>query len=132
MNPEHGRVGIPRVLIVDDERRNRDLMEVMLSAEGYSLLTATNGEEALAAVANEGADLVLLDVMMPGMDGYQVAAGIKANPATAHVPIIMLTALDDRNSRMHGLSAGAEEFLTKPVNRAELCLRVRNLLRLTD
>ena len=81
-------------------------------------------------VASERPDLVLLDVMMPGMDGYQVAMKLKGHAETAHIPIIMLSALDDRNSRMHGLSAGAEDFLTKPVNRTELCLRVRNLLRL--
>ena len=77
-------------------------------------------------------DLIVLDVMMPGMDGYQVAARIKSGDATRHIPIIMLTALNDRNSMMHGLNAGAEEFLTKPVVRAELSLRVRNLLRLTE
>ena len=121
---------LPRVLIVDDERRNRDLIEVMLSAEGYNLLTASSGEEAIMTVASERPDLVLLDVMMPGMDGYQVAMRLKGDAETAHIPIIMLSALDDRNSRMHGLSAGAEDFMTKPVNRTELCLRVRNLLRL--
>ncbi len=122
---------LPRVLIVDDERRNRDLVEVMLSGEGYILLTASSGEEAIATVINERADLIILDVMMPGMTGYEVAVKLKGDPATAHIPIIMLSALDDRNSRMHGLSAGAEDFLTKPVNRVELRLRVRNLLRLT-
>ena len=119
-----------RILIVDDERRNRELLEVMLSTEGYLLETATCGEEALRMVAQQPPDLILLDIMMPGMDGYQVAARIKGNVATKHILIIMLTALDDRNSKMHGLSAGAEEFLTKPVNRAELCSRVRDLLRL--
>ena len=120
----------PRILIVDDERRNRELLEVMLSTEGYLLETATCGDEALRMVARQPPDLILLDIMMPGMDGYQVAARIKGNVATKHILIIMLTALDDRNSKMHGLSAGAEEFLTKPVNRAELCSRVRDLLRL--
>ena len=81
-------------------------------------------------VAQHPPDLILLDVMMPGMDGYQVAAKIKGNLATKNIPIIMVTALDDRNARMLGLSAGAEDFLTKPVDRAELCVRVRNLLRL--
>ena len=81
-------------------------------------------------VAQQPPDLILLDIMMPGMDGYQVAAKIKGNPATKNIPVIMVTALDDRNARMLGLSAGAEDFLTKPVDRAELCVRVRNLLRL--
>jgi signal transduction histidine kinase len=120
----------PRVLIVDDERRNAELLKVMLLPEGYVLLTATSGEDALALLADQQPDLILLDVMMPGMDGYQVATRIKQNPATNNIPVIMLTALDDRNARMLGLNAGAEDFLTKPVDRAELCVRVRNLLRL--
>jgi len=120
----------PRVLIVDDERRNAELLKVMLTPEGYVLLTATSGEDALGLLADEQPDLILLDVMMPGMDGYEVATRIKQNPATNNIPVIMLTALDDRNARMLGLNAGAEDFLTKPVDRAELCVRVRNLLRL--
>ena len=119
-----------RILIVDDERHNRQLLEVMLAPEGFLLLTAASGEEALAMVAQQPPDLILLDIMMPGMDGYQVAAKIKGNLATKNIPVIMVTALDDRNARMLGLSAGAEDFLTKPVDRAELCVRVRNLLRL--
>lgn len=118
-----------RILIVDDERPNRQLLEVMLKPEGFHLLTATNGEEALAAVAQHPPDLILLDVMMPGMNGYQVAAKIKGNPDTKNIPVILLSALDDRNSRVHGLNVGAEDFLTKPVDRVELCTRVRNLLR---
>jgi len=119
-----------RVLIVDDEPHNRQLLEVMLGVEGYVLLTAASGEEALALVEREPPDLILLDVMMPGMDGYQVATKIKSNPACKNIPIVMVTALDDHSSRMNGLSAGAEEFLSRPVDRAELCVRVRNLLRL--
>jgi PAS domain S-box-containing protein len=120
----------PRILIVDDERHNRQLMEIMLTQEGFHLLTAASGEEALAMVAEEPPDLILLDIMMPGMDGYEVAGRIKGNLATKDIPVIMITALGDRNARMHGLEAGAEDFLTKPVDRAELCVRVRNLLRL--
>ena len=102
----------------------------MLTPEGFVLLTAASGEEALAMVARQPPDLILLDVMMPGMDGYQVAEKIKSNPATRSIAIIMLTALDDSNARMLGLKAGAEDFLTKPVDRAELCLRVRSQVRL--
>jgi PAS domain S-box-containing protein len=119
-----------RILIVDDERHNRQLLEVMLAPEGFLLVTAASGEEALAVVAEQPPDLILLDIMMPGMDGYQVAAKIKGNLATKNIPVIMVTALDDRSARMRGLNVGAEEFLTKPVDRAELCVRVRNLLRL--
>ena len=118
------------ILIVDDERHNRELLEVMLAPEGFVLLTATNGEEALAVVARQPPDLILLDIMMPGMNGYQVAQAIKGNPATKQIPIIMVTALHDRDAMMLGLAAGAEDFLTKPVYRAELRMRVRNLLRL--
>ena len=131
MNPRPDIADHPaRILIVDDERHNRQLLEVMLTPEGFLLLTAASGEEALAMVAQQPPDLILLDIMMPGMDGYQVAAKIKGNLATKNIPVIMVTALDDRNARMLGLSAGAEDFLTKPVDRAELCVRVRNLLRL--
>jgi signal transduction histidine kinase len=119
-----------RILIVDDESKNRKLLEVMLAPEGFVLETAESGEEALAMVAMQSPDLILLDVMMPGMDGYEVVRKIKSNPETENIPVIMLTALDDRDARMLGLSAGAEDFLTKPVDRAELSVRVRNLLRL--
>jgi signal transduction histidine kinase/DNA-binding response OmpR family regulator len=118
------------VLIVDDERYNRELLEIMLKPEGFLLLTAASGEEALAIVRRQPPDLILLDVMMPGMDGYQVAGKIKGELATNSIPVIMLTALDDRDARLLGLSAGAEDFLTKPLDRAELVVRVRNLLRL--
>ncbi len=118
------------VLIVDDERHNRELLEVMLAPEGFLLLTAANGEEAIALVARQPPDLILLDVMMPGMNGYQVAAKLKGDSATTQIPIIMITALDDRDAMMNGLAAGAEDLLTKPVNRAELRMRVKNLLRL--
>src|SRR5688572_18026353 len=117
-----------RILIVDDERQNRQLLEVMLTPEGYRLLTASSGEKALAMVAEHPPDLILLDIMMPGMDGYQVAASIKGNLATKNIPVIMVTALNDRNARMLGLGVGAEDFVSKPVDRAELCVRVRNLL----
>jgi two-component system sensor histidine kinase/response regulator len=119
-----------RVLIVDDERLSREILEAMLTPEGFLLLKAASGEEALAIVAQEPPDLILCDVMMSGMSGYQVARQIKANLATKNIPVIMLTDLDDRHARMLGLNAGAEDFLTKPVDRAELCVRVRNLLRL--
>jgi PAS domain S-box-containing protein len=119
-----------RILIVDDELQNRQVLEEMLRPEACWVLTAASGEEAVALIAEHRPDLIVLDIMMPGMDGYQVANKIKANPGTKHIPIIMVTALDDREARMRGLNAGAEEFLSRPVDRAELCVRVRNLLRL--
>ncbi len=118
------------ILIVDDEIQNRKLLEVLLRSEGYLTLSADTGEAALAAVGQHTPDLILLDIMMPGMDGHEVAARLKANPSTSDIPIIMVTAQIDRGARLAGLKAGAEEFLTKPVDRAELSLRVRNLLRL--
>jgi two-component system cell cycle sensor histidine kinase/response regulator CckA len=119
-----------RVLIVDDEPSNRQLLEVMLAPEGFELATAASGAEALAKVAQQPPDLILLDVMMPGMDGYAFAATLKAGAATKSIPIIMVTVRDDREAKMRGLNAGAEDFLSKPVDRAELRVRVRNLLRL--
>ena len=118
------------VLVVDDEPENRKLLELLLSHEGYLIKTANTGEEALLSIATDPPDLVLLDVMMPGLDGYAVAATLKSDPATAGIPVILVSALDDRADRLSGLASGAEDFLTKPVDRAELWLRVRNLLRL--
>ena len=118
------------ILIVDDEIQNRRLLEALLKPEGYLTRTAANGEEALASITRYPPDLILLDVMMPGMDGHELANILKANHATSGIPIIMVTAQIDRSARLAGLDAGAEEFLTKPVDRAELWIRVRNLLRL--
>jgi two-component system cell cycle sensor histidine kinase/response regulator CckA len=119
-----------RVLIVDDDRANRALLQLFLRPDGYLLSTASSGEHALAMIAEHHPDLVLVDIMMPGMDGYEFTERLKNDPATTSIPVIMITALDDRHARMAGLTAGAEEFLSKPVDRAELCVRVRNLLRL--
>ncbi len=119
-----------QILIVDDEIQNRRLLELLLGNDGYQTRSAANGEDALASVAAAAPDLILLDIMMPEMDGYQVASILKASAATANIPIIMVTALIDASARLAGLNAGVEEFLTKPVDRAELSIRVRNLLRL--
>ncbi len=118
------------ILIVDDESQNRRLLEALLGHEGYVTRTAGDGEEALVSIADDPPDLILLDVMMPGLDGRQVARAVKADPATSKIPIIMVTAQTDREARLAALDAGAEDFLSKPVDRAELWLRVRNLLRL--
>jgi diguanylate cyclase (GGDEF)-like protein/PAS domain S-box-containing protein len=118
------------ILIVDDESANRRLLQVLLRPKGYVTRTATGGREALACIAADRPDLILLDVMMPGLDGRAVASAVKADPATRNIPIIMVTAQGDREARLAALDAGAEDFLTKPVDRAELWLRVRNLLRL--
>ena len=120
------------ILIVDDNPQNVVLLEALLQPEGYRTVSARNGETALGLVAEQSPDLILLDVMMPGMTGYQVAGILKANPATANIPIIMITAQYDRHARLAGLNAGAEEFLTKPFDCTELWVRVRNLLRLKE
>jgi diguanylate cyclase (GGDEF)-like protein/PAS domain S-box-containing protein len=118
------------ILIVDDEIRNRKLLRVLLEADGYLTVDLASGEEALAYIAQTPPQLVLLDVMMPGLDGYAVARTLKSDPSTVNIPIIMVSAQNDQGARLAGLDAGAEDFLTKPVDRAELWLRVRNLLRL--
>ncbi|MFJ2331032.1 putative bifunctional diguanylate cyclase/phosphodiesterase [Pseudomonas helleri] len=118
------------LLIVDDDEAIRKLLAIMLEDQGYQTLSAPSGEMALAMVARQPPDLILLDAMMPGMDGYQVARHIKANVATANIPIIMLSGLSEQSARLSGLEAGAEEVLSKPVVNDELWLKVRNLLRL--
>ncbi|AUO23504.1 MULTISPECIES: EAL domain-containing response regulator [Pseudomonas] len=118
------------LLIVDDEIQVRKLLETLLRHEGYQTVSAASGEEALQLVAQRPPDLILLDIMMPGMDGYEVANQLKGNQATANIPIIMLSALSESSARLSGLETGAEEFISKPVERVELWLRVRNLLRL--
>jgi DNA-binding response OmpR family regulator len=119
-----------RVLIVDDKRENRTVLELMLQDEGYTLQAAESGEQALAMVASDPPDLVLLDVMMPGLDGFEVAAAMSGGASTRRIPVIIVTALAGDDARMPGLEAGAGNVLIKPVERAELCARVRNLLRL--
>lgn len=118
------------LLIVDDDECIRELLEELLEDQGYNTLSASSGEMALMMIANQPPDLILLDAMMPGMDGYQVARELKSNLLTANIPIIMLSGLSEPSARLTGLEAGAEEVLSKPVASAELWLRVRNLLRL--
>ena len=119
-----------RVLVVDDILPNVKLLEAKLSAEYYDVLTATNGPDALIKVASESPDLVLLDVMMPGMDGFEVCSRIKNDPKLAHIPVVMVTALTDAQDKVRGLEAGADDFLSKPINDIALMARVRSLVRL--
>jgi len=119
-----------RVLVVDDILSNVKLLEAKLSAEYFEVVSAFDGLECLAKMDEALPDIVLLDVMMPGMDGFEVCRRIKNNPKTAHVPVVMVTALDQPSDRVAGLEAGADDFLTKPVDDAALFARVRSLVRL--
>ena len=118
------------ILIVDDNISARETLIAMLENRDYQLETATDGFQALQILRNLQPDLILLDVMMPGMDGFEVCRRVRATPQLAEVPIIILTALDDRASLLHGLEAGADDFLSKPVDRYELQARVGTVVRL--
>ena len=119
-----------RVLVVDDVPPNVKLLEAKLTSEYFDVLTAFSGPEALDVTSREHPDIILLDVMMPGMDGFEVCRRIKADPVTAHIPVVMVTALDQPSDRVAGLEAGADDFLTKPVQDMALFARVRSLVRL--
>ncbi|MGH6887729.1 MAG: PleD family two-component system response regulator [Rhizomicrobium sp.] len=119
-----------RVLVVDDVPANVKLLEARLVAEYFEVMTALSGTEALAKIAEHQPDIVLLDVMMPGMDGFEACRHIKGDPVTAHIPVVMVTALDETRDRVAGLESGADDFLTKPVDDAALFARVRSLVRL--
>jgi DNA-binding response OmpR family regulator len=119
-----------RILVVDDTPMNVKLLRDLLEVRGYAVETADSGEDGLAKVADWHPDLVLLDVMMPGMSGYEVCEKLRAEPATAALPVVLVTALDPDKERVKGLDAGADDFLSKPVNQPELLARVRSLLRI--
>jgi len=120
----------PRLLVVDDDDVERRLIQSVLGDRGIGLDFACTGQEALAKAEETAPDLILLDVMMPGMDGFEVCRRLRASPSLASVPIVMVTALDDRGSRLHGLEAGADDFLSKPYDIIELRARVQTILKL--
>jgi len=119
-----------KVLVVDDTPHNVKLLADLLTVKGYSVATAVNGEEALAKVAADPPDLILLDVMMPGLSGYDVCRRLRADPGTSLLPVVLVTSLDPQSERVKGIEAGADDFLPKPINQAELFARVRSLLRI--
>ncbi len=121
-----------KILVVDDEEQNIKLLSSLLRVEGYETDTAMNGREAVEKVKASPPDLILLDIMMPDMDGYEACGIIKSDAASAHIPVVIVTALSDRESKLRGLEVSANEFLTKPIDRVELVLRVKNLLKVKE
>lgn len=118
----------PRILIVDDEPDNRELLRIVLGWDGFVTETAASGEEALASAAEHPPDLMLLDLMMPGLDGCQVTTLLKQNLATKNIPVMIISAMNDHATKMRVLRAGAAEFISKPIDRSDLCQRVRAVL----
>ena len=119
-----------QILVVDDTPANVKLLVDVLTVKGYAVTSAVNGEQALARIAERAPDLVLLDIMMPGLSGYDVCRQIRANPATALLPVVLCTSLDPKQERVNGIEAGADDFIPKPINQQELFARVKSLLRI--
>jgi DNA-binding response OmpR family regulator len=120
----------PKILVVDDEPANVELLEAHLSMADYEVVTAYGGEEALEKVESEKPDLILLDVMMPGLNGFEISKILKGNVETMFIPVVMVTALSKLKDKIKAIESGADDFLTKPVNSLELITRVKSLLRI--
>ena len=119
---------MPRILIVDDTRQNAELLEAHLDGHGFETRLAAHGEEALQLVAEWPADVILLDIMMPKLSGFEVCRRLRADPATANVGVLMITALDQPTDIERAVEVGTDDFVTRPINKTELLLRVQSLL----
>ena len=119
----------PTILVVDDEPRNVKLLQALLVPQGYDILTAYNGKEALEMVSGNDVDVILLDVMMPEVDGFEVTRQLKASQETVDIPVVLVTALHEKDDRLRGIEAGCDDFLTKPVDKIELTVRIKSLLK---
>src|SRR5450759_1838240 len=119
----------PVILVVDDQPQNIELLEAHLAPQGYEIVTAASGEEALGKLSSNQIDLILLDVMMPGMDGFEVTRRIRQDDKHRLLPIILVTALHETEDRVKGIEAGCDDFISKPVDKVELLARVQSLLK---
>src|SRR5713226_5505640 len=128
MSTPEGREGT--ILVADDNEANRDLLSALLSAEGYRVVCAADGQQALDHMGSDSIDLALLDVVMPRRTGFEICQAMKSKPETRLIPVVLLTSLNSDADRIHGIMCGADDFLTKPVNKHELLARVHSLLRL--
>ena len=127
MNPR-----TPVLLCVDDEEANLKLLEKLLVPRGYTVVGAANGQDAMLKIKSQAIDLVLLDIIMPGMNGFEVCRWIKEDPRFSNIPVIMITALISKHDRVRGIEAGAEEFLSKPFDLAEVLAKIKMLLKLKE